>query len=221
MKTPATVLLLLLAALVLPVQADDEPGEVQQMEVGLLAKGSAILLIDGQRRRLKDGETSPEGVRLIAADREKAVVEYRGEQRTLTFGRTIASQYASSNAGASVNIVADSGGHFVTRGAINGSPVTFMVDTGATHVSLGRREAERLGIDYRRGRLSQSMTANGMTQVYLVTLDKVSVGNIEVPHVQASVLVNHPSELILLGNSFLRAVEMTTTGSTLVLTSRH
>ncbi len=210
------------AADVVAVDTEAEaPDEPLQLEVGLLANGSAVLMIDGRRQRLRDGETSPEGVRLIRATRQEALVEYQGEQMTLTFGSTIASRYNSRAAATTVRIAGDGRGHYVTQGRINGHSVTFLVDTGATHVALGRREAERLGIDYRRGVLSHSMTANGITQVYLVTLDRVAVGGIEVNHVQGSVLLNHSDDLILLGNSFLRAVDMNTSGNTLVLTSRY
>ena len=41
------------------------------------------------------------------------------------------------------------GGHFTSAGAINGRPVQFMVDTGATLVAISQSEADRIGLDYR------------------------------------------------------------------------
>ena len=68
---------------------------------------------------------------------------------------------------------ASSGGHFLTQGGINGRAVQFMVDTGATSVAMGQAEAERLGIDYRAGRMGRGSTANGLVTFFHVKLASV------------------------------------------------
>ena len=100
-----------------------------------------------------------------------------------------------------------SGGHFNAAGAINGKPVNFMVDTGATTIALSQAEANRIGLDWKRGRPGMSSTANGPVPVYAVNLTSVRVGTVEIANVAAVVL---PSDmpLVLLGNSFLNRFSM-------------
>ncbi len=116
-------------------------------------------------------------------------------------------------------LTAGPGGHFTTLGAINGRPTQFLVDTGATHVALGRDEAERLGIDWRAGRPGMVRTANGDVTSHTVTLRSVRVGEVEVGQVTATVLPS-PLPLVLLGNSFLSRFQMTRENDVLRLQRR-
>jgi len=118
--------------------------------------------------------------------------------------------------GAKVVLNAVEGGHYETTGTINGKPTNFMVDTGATYVSLSEAEADRLGIDYRNGKEVISTTANGQTTGHLVTLPSVRVGDLEVRNVEAVV---SPGDMpkMLLGNSFLSHTKMTSVGGVLTL----
>jgi aspartyl protease family protein len=94
------------------------------------------------------------------------------------------------------------GGHFGGQATINGKSVSFMVDTGATSVALSQGEANRLGLDWRRGKPGLTSTANGTVPVYAINLTSVRVGTVEIANVAAVVI---PSEMpmVLLGNSFL------------------
>jgi aspartyl protease family protein len=106
-------------------------------------------------------------------------------------------------------------GHYVTTGAINGQPVTFMLDTGATGVAIPQGVAAQLGL--RPGRAFQTQTANGIGVGYAVTLQSVSVGAIELLDVPASIAPGLQTEEILLGMSFLKHIEFTQRGDTLIL----
>ncbi|WP_229801647.1 retropepsin-like aspartic protease family protein [Halioglobus japonicus] len=108
-------------------------------------------------------------------------------------------------------------GHYVTNGTINGQPVTFMLDTGATGVAIPEPVARRLGIP--RGRPYRTQTANGMSTSYAARLDSVAVGDIELRGVQAGIATGLQMEEILLGMSFLKHIEFTQRGDTLIL--RH
>jgi aspartyl protease family protein len=108
-------------------------------------------------------------------------------------------------------------GHYVTSGAINGKPVVFMLDTGATGVAIPEAVARRLGIP--RGRAFQTQTANGITTSYAATLERVSVGGIELQNILAGITPGLQSEQVLLGMSFLKHIEFTQRGDTLIL--RH
>ena len=106
-------------------------------------------------------------------------------------------------------------GHYVTSGEINGRPVTFMLDTGATGVAIPGQIAQRLGLQ--RGRAFPTQTANGMATSYAATLDQVSVGGIELRDVWAGITPTLQSDQVLLGMSFLKHIEFTQRGDTLIL----
>ena len=106
-------------------------------------------------------------------------------------------------------------GHYVTSGEINGKSVTFMLDTGATGVAIPGAVANRLGL--RRGMAFPTQTANGVSTSYAVTLDQVSVGDIELQDVSAGITPGLPTDQVLLGMSFLKHIEFTQRGDTLTL----
>jgi aspartyl protease family protein len=106
-------------------------------------------------------------------------------------------------------------GHYVTSGQINGKPVTFMLDTGATGVAIPSAVASRLGLQ--RGNAFPTQTANGMSTSYAVTLDTVSVGAVELYDVSAGIAPGLQTKEILLGMSFLKHIEFTQRGDTLIL----
>ncbi len=106
-------------------------------------------------------------------------------------------------------------GHYVANGKINGQPVVFFLDTGATIVSIPENVANRLNLQ--RGMPIQSSTANGVITTYYTELDSISLGNIELRHVRASINPYMQSNEILLGMSFLKHLEFTQRGDTLIL----
>jgi aspartyl protease family protein len=190
------------------------------VEVKMLAKGSAVLLIDGNQRMLREGARSPEGVVLVSADGKQAVIEIDGKQRTMQISHGISRQFKAADK-TEIRIASSEGGHYRAKGLINGTPVDFFVDTGATFVSMNYHEAERLGIDYRGGIPSSTTTANGRADTFIVTLNNVSVGNIVLNQVLASVhLTDFPQE-ILLGNSYLGRVDISIDNGVLILKEKY
>jgi len=184
--------------------------------VGLF-KNTAIVVIDGTRRLLRSGDTSPEGVKLISATSSEAVLEIDGEQKTYGLGGQIGGSYARPEQ-AKVRIWPTPDRMYVVLGSINGFPVKFIVDTGATLVSLSGREAKRLGIDYRVvGTPGRSSTASGIEKIYVVNLDKVKVGDIEIRNVRGAVHDGDFPPATLLGMSFLSKLTMRQDGLVLEL----
>ncbi|MCZ6831845.1 MAG: retropepsin-like aspartic protease [Gammaproteobacteria bacterium] len=106
-------------------------------------------------------------------------------------------------------------GHYVAMGSINGQPVEFLVDTGATYLGIPAAVARRLQL--KEGAASFSQTAGGVVRTYLVKLDNVSLGGIQRHGVTASVLPDMPGEGVLLGMSFLKDLEIVQSGNTLTL----
>jgi aspartyl protease family protein len=189
------------------------------VQVKGLIGGSAVLLIDGQQRLLKVGNTSPEGVSLIKADTKGALVEIDGERHFLTLSNRIGGSYKKTSA-AEVRLASGHGGHYITPARINNRPVQVMLDTGATSVAMNMQTAQQLGINYRAGRKSSVSTANGTADSFDVMLDRVTVGNVQVHHVAATIIVGDSPSIILLGNSYLSRVNMWRDEGVMVLQSK-
>lgn len=188
--------------------------------VGLLP-GKALVVIDGGKpRSLAVGVATPDGVRLLSLEEGAAKFEIDGRRRRLVVGEHAVSTGSDSGRPASVTLNADLRGHFVTQGTINGATMRFLVDTGATYVSLSASDAVRANIDFRKGKPGMSMTANGLAPVWRVTLNSIKVGEIALHEVDAAV---HEQDLpvTLLGMSFLNRMEMTRDGYTMTLKKRY
>ena len=168
----------------------------------------ALLVIDGTPRTVATGSTQA-GVKLLSVNAAEAVVEINGKRAVLTQGGTPVNLGGAASAGSGSQVVlnASSGGHFVSSGSINGKSVRFIVDTGATFISISQQEADRIGLNYKNGTRGYTQTANGPVQVYRTTLDSVRVGDVQVFNVDA-VVMPMPMEMVLLGNSFLSRFQM-------------
>lgn len=114
-----------------------------------------------------------------------------------------------------VELQRNQAGHYVAEGRINGSPVLFILDTGATDVSMSLPLARRLGLPLRPGGVTQ--TANGLVATWTTHLDSVDLGGLVVRNVRSSVLPNMPEDGVLLGMSYLQQLELTQRGDTLTL----
>ena len=107
------------------------------------------------------------------------------------------------------------GGHYVANGSINSQPVTFMLDTGATDVSIPLSIARKLNL--KAGPSAIYQTANGPVKVQLTRLEHISLGDISLSNVRATINPGYKSNEILLGMSFLKHLEFTQRGNTLTL----
>jgi len=107
--------------------------------------------------------------------------------------------------GVEVLLESDRQGHFIASGAIDGREVTFLVDTGATLVSIPEEMADRLGLE-RMARIGLE-TAAGPVTGWLTRLEEVRLGDIVQRDVRAAISPGR-SETVLLGMSFLKDLEM-------------
>jgi aspartyl protease family protein len=219
---PHKLRLILAAGLIVSALAHASQQEDEINLVGLSIGKAVVVVGDGGKPRvLRDGDALSSGVKLIKATPESALFEINGKRRSLTLGNSqLANGRSTFNASSSVTLVADVRGHFMTSGSINGASVQFLVDTGATMISLGLADARRIGLNYLEGERGMSRTANGTARVYRVKLDVVRLGDITLNNVDALV---HEADMpfVLLGMSFLNRVEMTRTGTDLTLTKRY
>ena len=181
-----------------------------------LFKDMAILSVDGKQRKVRVGQTTPEGVRLVEADSESALIEYGGQRQRYVLGGSVQMTFSKPEQ-ALAQIWPDQGMYY-TNGFINGQSVRFLVDTGASWIAMNRQHARRLGIDFRyQGEPATVSTASGVEPVYVVKLKNVRVGNIELQNVDAAVLDGNSPAEVLLGMSFLNRVDMKRQGEMLEL----
>ena len=207
-----------LAALLLVSHA-----QAAEVAVTALFSGKAVVTVDsGKPRTLAAGESTPEGVKLISATSESAVVEYAGKRQTLLLGQgTRLGGGTIAPSSGQVTLMVGTGGHFWAQGSINGASVRFMVDTGATAVALSGETAKRIGINYAAGTRVGVRTASASTTGFRVVLDTVKVGDITLNGVEALVLEGRYPEETLLGMSFLSRTQMKRDGDTLTLVRRY
>ncbi|MBI3919028.1 MAG: clan AA aspartic protease [Betaproteobacteria bacterium] len=182
----------------------------------------AVVVIDGGRpRTLKAGDVTPEKVRLISATSEVAVFEIAGKRQTLGMGQSISVGGASS-AGQRASIVGDLKGHFFTMAAVNGVSIRFLIDTGATLVTISSADARRAGVNYLTGQRVVMQTASGIAPGYRVKFDTVRLGEIVLNNVDGIVVEgNALGNAALLGMSFLNRTEMKRESDTMTLTRRY
>lgn len=188
--------------------------------VGLYGSKALVVIDGGRPQSIPIGTRTPDGVKLLAIEGATADFEIDGHRQRLTVGQHAVSAGRDDNSGKSTTLTADASGHFLVVGTINGAPMRFLVDTGATVVSLGRSDAVRANVDYLKGQPGMTMTANGPARVWRVTLNSVRVGDILLNQVEASVH-EHDLPIALLGMSFLNRMEMKREGVTMTLKKRY
>ena len=211
-------LLLLLVFCVLAAPGAQAAPDVRV--VGLF-KNRAVVIIEGRQRVLRVGQTSPEGVKLVAADSESALLAYEGEEfKGMLDGRV--STRSKPPATEEVQIWRNSQGMYATAGSINGLPVSLLVDTGASQVAMNAAQARRLGIDYRViGRPAAITTASRLEPAWAVTLDSVKVGDIELSNIEGVVLEGAQPQTVLLGMSYLGRLDIRNDGRLMTLQRKY
>jgi aspartyl protease family protein len=200
----------LAAAIVLGCAAT---ASAQTVSMGGSLGNNALLVIDGKPKTVAVGATV-DGVRLVNVSGNEAVVEVKGKRVTLRLGDAQVNLGGKATEGTGKQIV------LYAPGTINGKAVRFVVDTGATLVSLDQYEADRLGIDWKKGQRGMSRTANGDTPIFRTTLPSVRIGDVQVYNVDA-VVSPTPMPYILLGNSFLTRFQMKRENDVMTLDLRY
>ena len=189
----------------------------QQITVEALFGNKAMLMIEGVRHTLAVGQSTPDGVRLVDVNPHRAILEVGGKQQSYQPGSAVSLSFSQRDQ-VEETVYADRMGMFKTFGSINGQPVHFLVDTGATLIAMNKSQAKKLGIQYRlRGKPSGASTASGYVRGYKVKLKSVTLGKIKRRNVDAMVIDgNHPGP-ILLGMSFLDKLKVEKSGDALTI----
>jgi aspartyl protease family protein len=180
----------------------------------------ALLIIDGKAQTVPVGG-SAQGVKLLKLDDNRAQIDIGGRALSLRLGGSVKGGGVEGGPnGSRIILPASGGGHFLAQGSINGHPVNFVVDTGATLIAMGRDEAERLGLDMKTSAVAGAMTANGAVTVRTLTLTSVRVGDVLVSDVPA-VVMPQAMPYVLLGNSFLSRFQVHIDNDTMVLDKKN
>jgi aspartyl protease family protein len=192
------------------------------VNVVALTAGKAVVVIDGGRpRTLAAGDVTPEKVRLISATSDAAVFEIAGKRQTLLMGQSLSYSIGGSGGAQRTTLTADASGHFFTVAVVNGVSLRFIVDTGASVVTISSSDAKRAGVSYLSGERGLMQTANGVAPAYRVKLDTVKLGEIMLNNIDGVVVEgNVLGGMGLLGMSFLNRIEMRRDGDSMTLTRR-
>jgi aspartyl protease family protein len=196
-------------------------GKSAATSVGIIGlfKDKAIVSVDGGLPKTLSAGQSLGGARLLSATSESALIEVDGKRRTLTMGQSFAST-SNSNQMPTVMLSADPSGHFITQGAINGVPILFLLDTGATSVAIGAQDAKRMNLNFEQNPPVAVGTAAGLQKAWKVSFNTVKVGGITLNQVEGFVVEANINPA-LLGMSFLNRTDMKREGQTLTLIRRY
>ncbi len=114
-----------------------------------------------------------------------------------------------------VQLVGNRQGHFVSTGKINDQAVQFLLDTGATDVAIPGKVADTLQLQ--RGAPVWVSTANGRSQGFRTSIERLQLGDIALNNVRALVVPGLDGEQVLLGMSAMKQLEFTQRGGTMLL----
>lgn len=199
--------------------AQDPPEGPRSVALAGILGDKALLVIDGRAPKAVAAGSSYQQVQVLSVKDGQAQVSIAGVAHSLRMGESPVSVADAalpvSNTGRIV-LAADATGHFMTAGMINGKATRFLVDTGATTVSMSASEARKLGIDFSKGRSVRMGTANGVGNGWQISLSSVRISDVELRNVDA-VVISSEMPFVLLGNSFLNAFEMKRAGPQMTL----
>jgi len=193
---------------------------VERVEVQGLFSNKAVISVDGKRHILAVGKLSPEGVKVISVNSDGAVLAIDGQQKQYNLGdsSTVSTTF-HQRAKQQEKIYVNSGGMYMTYGNINGRSVQFLIDTGASAISMNTDQAKHLGIRYDKVGIPAGVsTASGYAKAYKVRLKSVSVGDITQTNVEAFVIDGKHPGPILLGMTFLGRLDVEQNGNAMTLT---
>ena len=196
--------------------------------VGLFPNKAVVQIDGGALQTLSVGQKTRDNIILLSVDRDGATFDVQGRRVALSIGparrQTSPAAAAQTSPAAAANyavVPTNDRGDLVADGEVNGMPVRFVVDTGATFITLPAREASRLGLDYHNGQKLVMETANGTAFAYRLKLDTVRVGGVAVQNVDAFITEGDSLPVALLGMSFLNRTDMKREGTILTLTKRN
>lgn len=163
-----------------------------------------------KQKVMKVGETTKSGYTLITADSSGATFKSAsGKIVKANLSSRISTTFNQSTE-ISELIELNENNQYIVNVIINDNePTTSLIDTGANLVTLSGNTASYLGIDYKNEDTKVSVsTASDDTFGYRVTLRSVALGDIKLFDIDAIVIEGEEPEVILIGMSFLKDLEL-------------
>lgn len=188
--------------------------------VGLFTNKAVLIINNGKPKTLSVGQTS-EGVKLLAADSMTATLQIEGKTRQLGMGQAAIVGNAAVSGIPSTTLYANSAGHYFSECQINGATLKFLLDTGATSVSLNSGDAKYANINYKNGEQVRMSTANGIVIAHRATIATLKIGNIVLNNVDAIVHEGGSPSIVLLGMSAINRLDMKRQDIALTLTKKY
>ncbi len=192
---------------------------ISDIQVVGLFKGAVLININNERKLVRVGDSSS-GIHLYEADSKQARVEIDGKCMVLSMAEHMPIQIGLPSASNVQAHLLSNGGTYNVTGSINNRVTDFVVDTGATYLTISASLAKRLGINYQHAQKLMMDTANGKATAHIVTVNSVRIGGIELNNVKAAVMNDLSTNKVLLGMSFLSKVEMTQKNGVMILKKR-
>lgn len=202
-----------LIILFIPINAWSE--DLQILIMGLY-RDHAVLEINQTQHFLSVGQRTPEGVTLISANSNQAILDIGGQRGVFELNNRVGGVY-SEPAEMPIVSIWPTNGMYLASGSVNGFTVDFMVDTGASVIAVNGETAKRLGLNYLDANQIGVRTASGVELAYSIQLDSVQLGDISLENVAAVVIDGPEPQRALLGMSFLNAFDMERKGERLDL----
>ncbi len=203
------------------------PGICDTDKIQLVAVGKdrAIVMINGERFVFTSENPAQGNHVMLSADSNQVVLEIEGNQVILRTDDVAApildeGEIILEENNNPVVLWSNSSGFFFARGKINGNSVNFLVDTGADVVTFSQAHADRLGINYQKGKSGYASTASGIAPLKSLKVSRMSIEHITLHNVLISVVLGNFPEVPLLGGSFLNKLNMSRVGNKMELSKR-
>jgi aspartyl protease family protein len=196
------------------------------IEVIALFEDKAMLYVEDKQILVSVGEVTEHGIKLIAADAYGAVIEFDGTQRRYNLGNVVRNSEGASagsdDTASDIIVYQGVDTMFRTTGSINGYPVNFLVDTGASSIAISSTEAKRLGINYKlKGKPTWVSTASGVERASAVTIDRVTISGVTIRSVDGLVIEGNEPSVPLLGMSYLSRFQIINEGNMMRLKRKY
>lgn len=186
--------------------------------VGLFLDKAAVK-INGEQIVLEVGMPTVHGVLLVRSNAKRAIISINGVEKIYGLGSHVSTKL--SKPGKKVVRIPSRNGMYFAPGQINGRSVDFLIDTGASVVSMGRATANELQIPFRETGIPTNVsTASQVNKAWQVNLDTVTVGGITLNQVTGVVIDTDHHQQVLLGMSFLGRIKFSQEQGLVVLEAK-
>lgn len=194
-----------------------------QVNIVGLFNNKALLMINGSGPHSLSAGQTKEGIKLLSANSNAATLMIEGKRQVLTMGQAIsigASPSAVGSVNSPVSLYADQAGHFFGDMSVNGAILKYLVDTGATSVTMNSNDAKSAKINYATGQKVNMATANGIVPAYKVNLNTVKLGTIILNNIDATIIDGDSPPFVLLGMSAQNKLNIKRENAIMTLTKK-